>query len=287
MNKIIYLAFLYTLFSTQVQAQYTLPYELGLPDHTITLPPDLKEISGISLCHQQRFIWAVQDERGIIYKIDIQAKAVVDSILFWKAGDYEGVEVVDTSIYVLKSTGTIYEVKMNQSEVVVEKFNDYLSKEDDAEGLGYSKAQHKLLVACKNGDNRKRTIYAFDLATKALDTVFYMNISKKQMIQYLKLNPQIRKQSKLVERFGEKDFDFAPSAVAIHPINEQVYVLSSRGKILLILDQEGIVLHIEKLDKKIHTQPEGLCFDQQGNLYISNEGKTDQGKIYRFNKMID
>ena len=37
-----------------------------------------------------------------------------------------------------------------------------------------------------------------------------------------------------------------------------------------------------KLKKKIHEQPEGIVFAQDGTMYISNEGKEGKGKIYKF-----
>jgi DNA-binding beta-propeller fold protein YncE len=32
---------------------------------------------------------------------------------------------------------------------------------------------------------------------------------------------------------------------------------------------------LEKLNKKIHSQPEGIVFGKDGTLYISNEGKKE------------
>ena len=51
----------------------------------------------------------------------------------------------------------------------------------------------------------------------------------------------------------------------------------------MVFDQEGKILHLEKMDKKFHPQPEGLTFDEDGTLYIANEGKEGNGTILRFN----
>jgi hypothetical protein len=60
-------------------------------------------------------------------------------------------------------------------------------------------------------------------------------------------------------------------------------MISSRGKILLILDRQGNVLHLVDLDPKTFRQPEGMCFSPAGDLFISNEGKGGKGTILRFN----
>ena len=60
------------------------------------------------------------------------------------------------------------------------------------------------------------------------------------------------------------------------------YMTSAKGNLLLIIDRSGSILHIDKLPKSLHRQPEGLCFDEQGNLYISNEQKKDNEAVIHF-----
>jgi uncharacterized protein YjiK len=75
---------------------------------------------------------------------------------------------------------------------------------------------------------------------------------------------------------------FSPSGIAIHPNTELVYILSSVGKLLVILTPNGSIHHIEKLNKEIHKQPEGICFEKDGTLWISTEGKGGTAKIFEF-----
>lgn len=266
-----------------VSAQYHFMYDLETPEKTIDLPSSLKEISGVSLCNSQKYLWAIQDEEAKIFQIEIASGMIIDSISFWKDGDYEAIEVVGEDIYVLKNTGTIYQVKKTKTDSLnVNKFNSYLCKDDDTEGLGFDPTQNRLLIACKNGSSEKRKIYAFDLAEHDLNKEVAFKIEKEAVHEYLKAHPKLKKHKKLEEMFGKKDFEFAPSAIAVHPKSGEIYVLSSKGKTLFVFDGDGTLIHIEKMEKEIHEQPEGICFDQKGNLFISNEGKKTIGKIYRF-----
>ena len=52
---------------------------------------------------------------------------------------------------------------------------------------------------------------------------------------------------------------------------------------MMVLSANGDLIHVEKLKKSIHPQPEGLCFDAVGNMYIANEGKDDSARIYKYN----
>jgi DNA-binding beta-propeller fold protein YncE len=107
----------------------------------------------------------------------------------------------------------------------------------------------------------------------------------QQVNDYLQTHPLLRQLEQLEAFFspGESTFGFSPSALAVQPQTRHLYILSSVGKILMVIDQSGRILHIEKLKKKVHPQPEGICFDPAGNLYISNEGKKGRATIQRFN----
>ena len=58
---------------------------------------------------------------------------------------------------------------------------------------------------------------------------------------------------------------------------------SSKGKLIMVLSESGKILHIEKLNKKLIPQPEGLCFDKDGTLWLSSEKKKESpSKIYKY-----
>ena len=269
---------------------YHFAYNLKEPDQTFKMPKDLEEISGLGISEDGDALVAVQDEDGRLFFINRYSGQVFMEAEFWKDGDYEGVEMVGGTAYVVKSSGTLYEVKKpGTPEQEVEKYNFFLDEDNDVEGLAYDRANNRLLLACKAKAGQEKTfkhkkgIYAFDLTTKTLGEAPVYFVSLDSVNSYLAKDPAIRKLEKVVEFFSEEDFDFSPSAIAIHPITGNIFLTSSVGKLLLVLSPNGQIMHIEKLSKKIHPQPEGLCFDTDGNLYVSNEGKGDDGLIYRFN----
>ena len=270
---------------------YHFAYDLKEPDQTFKMPKILEEISGLGISENGEALVAIQDEDGKLFFINRYSGEVFAEIDFWKDGDYEGVEMVGSTAYVVKSSGTVYEVKdPGTPRQEVEKYNFFLDEDNDVEGLAYDKANNRLLLACKakagheKKFKHKKGIYAFSLETKTLSEEPAYFVSLDSINNYLEKSPNIRKLEKIVEFFDpDEDFDFSPSAIAIHPVTGNIFVASSVGKLLLVLNPGGQIMHIEKLSKKVHRQPEGLCFDPDGTLYVSNEGKGDDGLIYRFN----
>lgn len=267
-------------------------YDLNAPDQSFVMHKKLMEISGLGLSADEKSLVAVQDEDGIVFFINITTGKIEREVEFQDKGDYEGVEMVGEDIFVVKSTGTIYKISPSDGKYdKVEKFNFFLNEENDVEGLTYDAANHRLLLACKAkaGQGKdfkmKKGIYGFDLTTMTLGEAPVFTVSLEDVLAYLSNAAYVADKDQLLERFDKTadEFAFAPSSVAIHPITGQIYILSSVGKLLIVIDKDSQILHIEKLKKKLHTQPEGICFDKTGTMYISNEGKDDDpGKILVF-----
>ncbi|UBM61160.1 SdiA-regulated domain-containing protein [Candidatus Sulfidibacterium hydrothermale] len=285
------------LFVRNKSASY--PYQLAHPDKRWKLPEKLKEISGLSLISRHKLA-CVQDEKGIIYVFNTKKGEVVKQIKFGEKGDYEGIEIVGNDAWVLKSNGTLYEVKdfLKKKNPKVVKYNTILSGRNNAEGLGYDTVHRQLLIACKGypfpeGDEIEnlnpacfKAVYRFPLATKKLDKTPALLIALDTIKQYKGYNTLTRAGIALLAFLdaSEGDVSFKPSAIAIEPGTGNYYILASSGNALAVFSADGVLLSLATLRSKVHIQPEGICFGPGGTLYIANEGKDSKGKIYRFNR---
>ncbi len=272
---------------------FRLPFQFDRPDRSVELDKELDEISGLSIAPGGRQLVAVQDEEAIIYWLDPLSGEIQNQKKFWKDGDYEGIETAAGDIWVLKSTGTLYRVRQwDFDQPAVDKYNGPLTKENDVEGLGYLQSEGTLLLACKDkaGDQEiygdARLIYAFDPRAETFSGRPRFVISRRAILEYLDRHPGITNFAKVRKFYEREDFDFSPSALAIDPITGYGYQLSSVGKFLLVFHPSGRVLHVEKLDKKTYTQPEGLCFDGVGNLYVASEGKDGRGRLLFLSRRV-
>ena len=266
-----------------------LPYSINNPDTIFSLPDDLKEISGLSSYPFSENLYAVQDEKGRLYVIDGNNGEVLKKIPFWKEGDYEGVEMIpDGSIWVVKSNGNLYELRERGEEdnFHLRRHKTGLLKQLDIEGIGYDTAS-KLLLICAKGrplaalteGDIVRHVYGVHPENGLLhDKTPYLTIQLKDIQKFILENKSEEQKADFHKFFNlEKDDEmpFGPSGIAVNPNNGDIYIISSVGKTLIVFSKEKQITAVEKLDKDIHRQPEGICFNSNGVLYISTEGKKD------------
>lgn len=233
------------------------------------LPEILEEISGIAMIDQER-IAAVQDEEGIIFIYNLQTSKIESQSKFGGSGDYEGIALVGETAYVLESDGTLYEVvNFKTANGKSKKYTTALHKKYNFEGLAYDLKNNRLLLAIKDkDDNNSKPIYSFDLKSKKLEKDPVININIKDTI----FDPLAQKQSHRLLR---------PSEIGINPLTGDYYILEGVNPKLLILDPQGNLKKLHILNNDQFRQAEGLTFGQNGDLYISNEGKGGMGNILK------
>lgn len=257
-------------------------YDLQHPLREFELPHSLREISGITFYRDQRLA-CIQDEKGKIYIYNLKKEEVKESVDFAADRDYEAITMVNDTFYVLQSTGTLFEiVHFDSDSQQTKKYDTFLKKENNTEGLCFDILNHQLLIACKGesfekGKENIKEIYAFDLTTHQLNPKPVYKIHLRELGQFMKS-----------EHIGipateNKKFFFEPSEIAVHPITNEIYVLSSVGKLIVVLNRSGKIQEVAALDPKISSHPEGMTFSGDGNLFIASEGRGNKKIILEFN----
>lgn len=257
-------------------AYYTFPYLITPETGTrMELGGELSEISGIASLDEARVL-AVQDEKGIIYTVELATGAIVNRLAFDKDRDYEDISLVGEYAMVLERDGDLYQRQLTLPDST-RKFETTFSYRNDVEAMCYDARGNRLLIMPKEGapdsmEIGEHTIgvYGFDLATFGMQQQTIATIAEKELGSII--------------GNGGKPHTFKPSGMAIHPSTGHLYVVASVGKALVVVDlATNKILHVQLLDPKQFPQPEGITFDAAGNLLISSEGTgTSPGLIVRF-----
>lgn len=253
------------------------PYQLARPNKIWELPKKLLEVSGAAWVDDSHLL-VVEDSHPIFYLLRLDDNASIEKEIRFAPQesakmDFEDLAVDGQTAYALWSNGTLYRIDQWQQKSSVKKWETDFSRKNDAEGLCLDPVSGNLLIALKNKSGLQdagkatRAVYAFD--------------RKKEKLHdepFLLIEPDA-----LEKEAGEK-LDFYPSAVAVHPLTNDVYVLSTKGsKALAQYSYKGRLKNLTLLDADLLPQPEGLCFAPDGTLYISTEGKKKTpAKVLQF-----
>ncbi len=253
-------------------------YNLKTPDHTWRLPDQLIEVSGNTWIDKDHLI-LIEDLHPNLYLIKIDdKKATLEKTIPFAEDDKDKVDIEDVAyinntVYALWSHGVLFKIDDWQTKPKVEKIKTFLSKDNNTEGLCYDPVTRKLLVACKDASNvadeKKSTkaVYQFDMTQKKLSNQPFLLIHKKDF-----------------EKADNQKLDFNPSAIAIHPVTHDIYLLSTRdNKCMAVYSHDGTFKTVQFIDPDLMPQPEGICFSPEGKLYISSEGKKGEpGNLFEF-----
>lgn len=265
------------------------PYDLVRPAKKMSLPEELIEVSALSYYADGELVM-VNDELGKYYIFDLDQEEISRKVSFALDGDFEGVERVNDQLYILRSDGFIFRVDDPEAEEPeMNSFRTFLSDNDDTEGLGYDPTTGQLLIACKeparnmDRDDRYRAVYALNLDTKELAEEPLLTLDLAEVKAFLMASAQTEDEKEEAEEFEvKKEKSFKPSAIAVHPISGHYYLMASAGKLLLVLNRSGRVIGAAHLPRKRFSQPEGICFSPEGDLYISNEGRDGAASLLWF-----
>ena len=243
----------------KVQLTDTARYDLLNPV-IIKLPEGLNEISGLSYYAKDTSVFAIVDEDGILFKISLNRKDDIKKWRFDKKHDFEDVVLRDSIFYVLISNGDIESLKFGAGDTITtntSQFPDASKKLNEFESLYYDDSLQQLVLFCKKSevdDKKTVTAWGYNITTGVYTPSVYT----------LDVKP-------IDEKLGGEKIKLKPSATAINPITNELYILASVDHLLVVTDREGKFKKLYQLDPVVYKQPEGIAFTPWGDMIISNE----------------
>lgn len=296
LNLILNISTVLTLFLLGCGATFTnnekiIGYNLTSPDKTLILPDTLREVSALTNIDSTTFA-CIQDENGILFIYDAIDNQLKKQFTFNIDGDYEGITRVDQTIFVLRSDGTLFEI-FNYTSYAF-KLTSYVTgiPANNNEGLCYDKDNNRLLIACKGKIGKgpefkdKRVIYGFDLKTKTLtsEPVFDFDIRAiKEFAVKNNVALPTKERKKKGEMVTEPFIKLGTSAICIHPVTKKLFLLSASDHLLFIFKMNGDIEHIEPLNPTMFNKAEGITFQENGDMLITNEGQAKKPTLLYFN----
>lgn len=270
------LAVYFVACSAKKRAAYPSPpgYDFNKP-YVYKLPEILDEISGVSYYPKDSSVFAIQDEKGWLFKIHLTAPLRVERWKFSSGGDYEDIALADSTFFVLKSKGSVEKFKFSPGDSLsLQSYKVPEEARNEFESLYYDSSLNKLILICKNCEGDKKSevsSWAFDPATNSFSSSFKIETSK------------------IRDQLGDDKIRFKPSAAAIHPLTGELFIIASVNKALVILNKDRSIKNTYIVNASLFKQPEGLTFTPNGDLIISNEsserGSAADILFFKYNKL--
>ncbi|HVX28493.1 MAG TPA: SdiA-regulated domain-containing protein [Parafilimonas sp.] len=262
----IFISILLAFFiSCNDKVNFTSPpnYDLNHPG-VIYLNSDLSEISGIIYYPKDTSIFAISDASGSLYKIFPDRNTLVQKWKFGTNHDYEDLQRIDSTFYILSSSGNITAVKFSKdTSMQVSDFKIHDKQKNEFETLYFDSSLNKLVLICKDCEEDDKST----VSTRSFDITDSTYADGPYTIN-------VKNIDKLI---NTKDMKFKPSAAAINPVTHELFILASVNKLLVIADKNGNAKKAYFLHPSLYKQPEGIAFTPSGDLLISNEAGSKQG----------
>ena len=244
-------------------------YDLGAPVKYVLGEP-LREISGITFLRgNPDTLYAIEDETGRLYFFHLGGGP--HTWHFGGHGDYEDVTVLDDKEFVvLRSDGSLFVFPVGAASRKSVRAYPHILPAGEYEGL-FGDKDGRLIAMCKNCgiDDQSKEVSAYVLGYDASHSLAIRD--------HFKIVVPAEKLTSI-----HKHIKFHPSCLARHPLTGEWYVVSSVNKALIVFDEHWQVRSMYALDSTLFKQPEGLAFDREGNMYISNEGGEGRANVLLF-----
>ncbi|RKU33340.1 hypothetical protein C6499_01430 [Candidatus Poribacteria bacterium] len=235
------------------------------------LPGRLEEISGLAMTLDNQLM-AHNDEKAVIHEIDYQNGAIVKAFQLAdiknpENDDFEGIATVNDQVYLVTSSGRIYEgSRGTEGESVL--YNIYatgVGRDYEIEGLAYDATQQALLLMCK--DARRADL-------KEQLVIYHWSIDEKQLIEDAHIVIPVIEFTRYI---GGKEFQ--PSGIERHPVSGNYFVLAAGQKAIAEITPRGQVVAAKQFPVQWHRQPEGITFAADGTLIIADEGSGKKARL--------
>ena len=235
------------------------------------LPGRLKEISGLAMTLDNRLL-AHNDEKGVIHEIDYRNGRIIKAFQLADMknpvnGDFEGIATVDDQVYLVTSSGRIYEGSRGADgeSVLYNIYATGVGRDYEIEGLAYDASQRALLLMCKDARSAE---------LKEQLVIYHWSIDEKQLIEKAHTVISV---IQFTRHIGGKEFQ--PSGIERHPASGNYFVIAARQRAIAEITPEGQVVAVKQFPAEWHRQTEGITFAADGALIIADEGVGGKARL--------
>jgi len=235
------------------------------------LPGRLREVSGLATTSDHRLL-AHDDETGVVFEIDYRDGSIVKEFELADmegpvADDFEGIAVAGGWIYLVTSSGRLYESHEggDGESVLYREYATGVGRHCEIEGLAYDPGARELLLMCKESRSD-------DLAGRL--AMYRWSIDEKRVSTDRSAAVPV---GDFARRIASSRYN--PSGIERHPVSGNYFVVAARQGAIAEVTPTGDVLAARRFTARWHRQIEGIAFAADGALIVADEGGSGRAVL--------
>ena len=183
------------------------------------------------------------------------------------AADFEGIAIVGDRVYLVTSSGRLYECNEGTpgESVLFTVYTTGGGRDYEIEGLAYDASRRVLLLMSKG--TRKAKL-------KEQLTLYHWSVDEKRFIEAAHIVIPIIEFTRHI-----KGKQFQPSGIERHPTSGNYFVVAARQTAIAEITPEGEVVAVKQFPALRHRQAEGITFAADGTLIIADEGAGAKARL--------
>ena len=248
-------------------------FDLQHPNLVQTLPMGIQPFSDVALLDSTHLI-GLNQEQGSLYMYNMEDQTVAP-FLPWDLGSKIcNVSNLDSTLVLVDDAKHIHFLQAPYDSTNLTTLS-LENEQFEATSVCLHKETNRLFLISSNQERvegySSSSVYAYNLNQHKLNPQPLFTISGEDVEAFAIQNNLIVPSSNLsIMDDTLESINFTPSAIAVHPKTNEIYVLSSVDHTLVVLDQFGKVVNFTTLDKTTFSNPSAMTFRPNGDLLITN-----------------
>jgi hypothetical protein len=265
-------------------------FDLQHPNSVQTLPMGIQPFSDVTLFDSTHLI-GLDEKNGSLFMYDMVANSV-SPFLSWDLGaKICNISTMDSTLLLVDDAKHIHFLYSPYDEASLKTLN--LDNEQfEATSVCIHQESHRLFLMTSNEERTEgyssSSVYAYNLNQQKLNAQPLFSISGEDIEAFAIQNKLIAPHSDLsIIDDTLESMNFTPSAIAVHPKTNEIYVLSRGDHSLVVFNQFGEIVNFTSLDKTTFSNPSAMTFKKNGDLVITDGNMMNPTVIQvKWNKLF-
>jgi len=248
-------------------------FDLQHPNSIQTLPMGVQPFSDVTLLDSTHLI-GLDQESGSMFVYNL-ADNSVSPFLPWDLGSKIcNISTVDSTLLLVDDAKHIHFLSSPYDAASLTTLN-LENEQFEAVSVCFHQESHRLFLMTSNEERTEgysnSSVYAYNLNQRKLNAQPLFSISGEDIEAFAIENKLIAPHSDLsITDDTLETMNFTPSAIAVHPKTNEIYVLSRADHSLAVFNQFGEIVNFTSLDKTMFSDPSAMTFKKSGDLVITD-----------------